>query len=48
MTFIFTFHLWDGRNIDIASRSLGWAMESAMNRGIFLEDIDTIRVREKC
>ena len=47
MKYVFTFNLWDGRNVEIESRLMNWAMEDAMKQDIFLEDIDTITVREK-
>ncbi len=47
MKYVFTFRLWDFREVEIESRLLKWAMEDAMKQDIFLEDIDTITVREK-
>ena len=47
MKYVFTFKLWDTTEVEIESRLLGWAMEDAMKQNIFLEDIDTIKVREK-
>ena len=48
MKYIFTFNLWDGRKVDIESRLMKWAMEDAMKQDIFLDAIESIKVREKC
>ncbi len=45
--YVFTFNLWDGRKVDIESRLMNWAMEEAMKQNIFLDDIESITVREK-
>ena len=48
MKYVFTFKLWDTTEVEIESRLLKWAMEDAMKQNIFLEDIESITVREKC
>jgi len=45
--YVFTFILWDTTEVVIEERMLRWAMEVAMKQDIYLEDIDSIKVREK-
>ncbi len=45
--YVFTFMLWDTTEVEIESRLMNWAMEEAMKQNIFLDDIESITVREK-
>lgn len=43
----FTFILWDTTEVVISDVSLKWAMGQASNKGISLDDIESIKIREK-
>tara|TARA_R110002167_G_scaffold24964_2_gene87149 strand:+ start:10277 stop:10426 length:150 start_codon:yes stop_codon:yes gene_type:complete len=43
----FTFILWDTTEVVIESTLLQWATDYAARQGIFLEDIDSVKIRVK-
>jgi hypothetical protein len=45
--YVFTFRLWDTTDVVIEECMLRFAMDIAMKRGIYLEDIESIVIREK-
>jgi hypothetical protein len=47
MIYVFTFRLWDTTDVEIESMLLSWAMDEARRQDIYLEDIESITVREK-
>ena len=46
MRYTFTFNLWDTTEVVIEDVSLNLAMGKAFNKGISLEDIESIKIRE--
>jgi len=46
MNYEFTFILWDTTEVVITDVSLDYAMGKAFNKGIFLDDIESIKIRE--
>ncbi len=46
--YVFTFVLRDTTEVVIEECMLRFAMDVAMKQDIYLEDIDNIKVREKC
>lgn len=46
MMYVFTFKLWDTTEVEIESMLLSWAMDEARRQDIYLEDIESIKIRE--
>ena len=44
--YVFTFRLWDTTDVEIESMLLSWAMDEARRQDIYLEDIESIKIRE--